>query len=134
MARKIILLFVLAFSLFTIYIIHKNSQFDKNYAYAIGTIWKISGPGYRQGGNYAVLYKWEVDGKTYTNGVNYSFCGDLSFEKVKQLLIGIKIPIVYSAKDPKWGSEILLRKFDSDRFGYNYPDSLLRYDSILTCK
>lgn len=53
--------------------------------------------------------------------------------KVRALLENKNFPIAYSAKDESTCT-ILLTLENAQKFKYTFSDTLLRYDSILTCK
>lgn len=111
----------------------KTYQFKHNYSFVNGRVTRIDGPGWKSSGDYAVLYEYLINGKKYTGNNNYNFCGDLNFESIRTLLQGKTFPILYSDKD-KNQSILILTKANAEKYNYKMLDSLLIYDSILTCK
>ncbi|MBP6732470.1 MAG: hypothetical protein KA149_10450 [Chitinophagales bacterium] len=68
----------------------------------------------------ALWYEYKVDGKRI--GGSNSFACFSPF--IGELFIGKSFPVVYNYKKPE-SSNLLLTKRDFERFGLEYPDSLL---------
>lgn len=115
------------------YNLFKAHQFKLNYSIAHGNIYKIDGPGWKSSGDYAVLYEYFINGKKFTGNNNYNFCGNLNFENLNTFLKNKTFPVLYSNTDNSQ-CILILTKSNAQRYNYNLPDSLLVYDSILTCK
>ena len=104
-----------------------------DYKFTTGHITEVNAPGWKNSGDYAVLYQYVVGNKVYQNNNNFKFCNYQTMQKMRIVLKDKKFPVAYSTKDATM-SIMLITKKDAERFKYKIPDSLLIYDSILTCK
>ncbi len=113
--------------------IYKNNQFKGDYKITTGRVNGITSPGWKGYGDYSLLYDYTVNGIRYTSNHNYKLCNGLSKDKVGSLVINKSFPIAYSVKDITQ-SVMIITQEDATMFNYVIPDSLLSYDSLLTCK
>ena len=84
-------------------------------------------------GDYTVLYEYKILGASYHCNNSFYYCGDLDLNKINGLLENKSFPVAYAINVHKLGKIFLTQK-DADEFNYPLPDSLLIYDSVLTCK
>jgi hypothetical protein len=116
-----------------IYAFYKSDQLHHHYAFTNGMVTQITSPGYKNYGDYSVLYEYKVNGQTYHDNDNCKYCPGQNMGQIKALLIGKKFPVAYGTKDASAGV-LLLTQDDADKFKYTLPDSVKFYDSVLTCK
>ncbi len=114
-------------------IFYKKHQFMQSYNFTIGKITTVTIPGWKSSGDYSILYEYKIQGKEYFNNENYTFCDRLTMTKVRSLLLNKTFPVAYSINDASVCSMVITIE-NSKRFNYKISDSLLVYDSILTCK
>ena len=124
---------VLILVLITSWALWKRHQFSKNYKICIGNINRITTPGWKQSGDYTILYEFKVEGKTYNGTTNRNFCGNLDMDKVRSLLVNKSFPIAYLPGDCETCT-LILNNDDARRFNYHLSEDLNKYDSILTCQ
>jgi len=125
---------IAAFLIFIlIYAFYKSYQIHHHYAFTVGTVTKITPPGYKSYGDYSVLYKYEVNGRTYRDNNNCKYCSGQTMAQIQALLIGKQFPVAYDTNDAS-GGIMLLDQDHADQFKFILPDSLKFYDSVLTCK
>jgi hypothetical protein len=113
--------------------IYKNYQFKGDYKITIGRVNGIASSGWKSSGDYSLLYDYTINGIRYTANSNYNLCDGLSKDKVGSLVINKFFPVAYSVKDVT-KSVIIITQKEATIFNYVIPDSLLSYDSLLTCK
>lgn len=111
----------------------KRYMLFKHYAFVIGQIAYVTPPGMKTAGDYSIIYRYKVSDHEYSGNRNKYYCGHLSRSYLKDLLVGKEFPVAYSINDAG-SSLILVTQKDAEQFKYNFPDSLAKYDSILTCK
>jgi len=128
----IIVVFVF-FAIIVFEIFYQNFLFTQNYKFAKGEITDITKPRWKNSGDFSILYNYQVNGKIYNSDESYNLCNNLTREMVIYLLKNKKFPVAYSVKNPSIRSMIITQD-NAKRFKYIIPDSLLIYDSILTCK
>lgn len=107
-------------------------QLQNNYKITNGQVTRITNV-LRQSDNWNLMYEYNINGKVFSGGGVYPLCGNLTFENLIRLLANKTFPVAYSTKDATQSVMILTKK-NAERFDYKMPDSLLSYDSILTCK
>jgi hypothetical protein len=136
MKNKIFIAIIICFFLIGgFYTIYSRYQLKHNYEITVAHIYDIQVAGYRNGGDYSILYEFYVNGKKYINNNNYNYCGDLNLNKIRSLLKGKDIAVAYPSAAHNLGiGQLLLTQRDAERFNYKISDSLLIYDSIFTCK
>jgi hypothetical protein len=135
MKNKIII--VVVFVVFLLWIgwgVFRGVDLRNNFEITIGQIDKISNPGWKSSGDYAIIYSYNINGRIFKGDDAYNYCGSLNNEhSVAELIVGKSFPVAYSTKENGY-SVIILTKEIAKNFDYNISDSLLVYDSILTCK
>ena len=132
--NKILSITVLAFIIFWICrSFYKSYQFKSGYKITVGQVNAISKPGWKSSGDYVVRYEYSVSGIKYIGNNNYNFCDGASTDKLSLILINKLFPVAYSVKDANQCGIIITQK-DAAIFNYTIADSLLLYDSLLTCK
>jgi hypothetical protein len=133
--NKIIIAFV--FVVFLLWIgwgVYRGVDLKNNFVITIGHIDKISRPGWKSSGDYAIIYSYNIQGRIFKGDDAYNYCGYLNNEQsVAELIVGKSFPVAYSTKENGY-SVVILTKEIAKNFDYNISDSLLVYDSILTCK
>ncbi len=112
---------------------YENFQFKNDFKITIGQVNKITTPGWKNSGDYSMIYEYKINGRKYTGNNNYEFCGTITMQKMSELLVNQYFPVAYSSKDMAQSSIIVTQK-SADMFNYKIPDSLLVYDSILSCR
>ena len=121
-------------SAWIIYGLIQQKQFRNDYKEAVGTITDIRiGRTKVSPGDFTLLYEYTVGGKKYTDGISCNLCENLTISTVKNLFLGKSFPVLFSRKKPSWNN-IMIKKDMAINMNYTYPDSLLRFDSVLTCK
>lgn len=113
--------------------IYKRHLLLNNFEITTGEVTEITPPGWKNSGDYSVLYEYKVKGKMYRSNNNYNYCRGQNMTEIKSLLVGKQFPVAYAVKDASTGT-ILLKQEDADRFKYQLPDSVRYYDSVLSCK
>jgi len=103
------------------------------YEFTMGRVTEITKPGWRNYGDYSILYKYEVNGKEYKANSNFKYCPGQGMASLVSLLVGKQFPVAYAIESP-FAADILLTQDNADRFKYILPDSVKFYDSVLTCK
>lgn len=132
--QKIIQVIIILFLIVMIFeIFYQKFQFMKNYKFANGIITETTKRGWKNSGDYSIIYHYQVAGKNYKADQSYNLCNNLTREEVTSLLLNKKFAVAYSDKHPSISSMIITQE-SAERFKYKIPDSLLIYDSILTCK
>ncbi len=127
----IILIFLVIGILLTFY---RNHQLKNNFKIVVGKVTEVQASGWKNSpGDYAVLYEYFVEGKKYSNNNNYNFCNNLSLQRVRLLLKNKSFPVAFAVEAPNSGI-MIIKKEEAAMFNYENPDSLLIYDSVLTCK
>jgi hypothetical protein len=116
-----------------IFIFYKGYQLRHHFAFTTGRVSEITLPGYRNSGDYSVLFKYKVNGKVYSNNDDFNYCSGQSMAGMKSLLVDKQFPVVYAVKDPSGGFVLLTQEY-ADKYKYQLPDSIRYYDSVLTCK
>jgi hypothetical protein len=126
---------IAAISLIVVVLIgfYKKHQFMEKYEFTSGKIIKVTITGWKSSGDYSVMYEYNVNNMPYLNDQNYNYCGYLNMVTVKSLLEGKEFPVAYSVNSPRT-CMMLITLRNAERFHYTFPDSLKKYDSILTCK
>ena len=134
--KRDIILFIIFISLILGAVCYTSVHFNHHHKITVGTIKKIRrGGGYKSGADYTVFFEFQVNGRTYLSGSNsYNLCGELNFDEVKQLLLNKKFPVVYDEKYISNNGMLITLRDGSSLTDFKRPDSLLVYDSILTCK
>jgi len=133
--NKIVGVIILAFLVFGLFIIfYRHNQLEKNFKIAEGRVSEVQASGWKNSpGDCAVLYEYFVNGKKYENNNNYNFCNNLSLQRIKLLLERKSFPVAFAVNAPSAGV-MIIKKEEAERFNYLIPDSMLVYDSVLTCK
>ncbi|HXB94206.1 MAG TPA: hypothetical protein VNU70_03570 [Puia sp.] len=116
-----------------IFLFYKGYQIRHHFAFTTGRVVEITKPGWRNSGDYSVLFEYVVKGKMYGNNNNYNYCSGQSRAGMKSLLVGKQFPVVYAVKEPSGGFMLLTQQY-AEKYKYQLPDSVLYYDSVLTCK
>jgi len=109
------------------------NQLKNDFIIVAGKITGIANPGWKNSGDYSLLYEYQVAGRLYKGNDNYNFCEGQNRQKIGLLLINNSFPVAYSNKYNNISMLILTRK-QAEKINYKIPDSLLVYDSVLTCK
>lgn len=122
---------IIIITVISISIYYFNSQIYRHAQYSNAVITKMTRNENR--GIYTVCYTYKVNNKTYSQCSDKNLCNNLPVQKIDSLLKGKVFPIVYAKNFPSQ-SILFLTKNDIGTFTYSYPDSLIKYDSILTCK
>ena len=115
------------------FILLERHRLLHNYAFTTGNVVEITKPGWRNYGDYSILYNYEINGKVYNANSNFKYCYGQGMASLASLLVGKKFPVAYARESP-FAADILLTQDNADRFKYTLPDSLRFYDSVLTCK
>ncbi|HEV7423900.1 MAG TPA: hypothetical protein VGO21_01795 [Candidatus Paceibacterota bacterium] len=113
--------------------LYKRHLLYQNFEFATGKVTEITLPGWKNSGDYSVLYEYQVSGKIYRGNNNYNYCGHMGITKLSTLLVGKSFPVAYAAKDASTGI-LLLSEVSANLFHFQLPDSVKFYDSVLTCK
>lgn len=111
---------------------YKNYQLKNNYKFSVGRINRVT----TTEGKYnkpTLFYEFSINNNKQVNENLFSFCKNLSENDLSLLLVNKSFPVAYSVKDANQSIIIITRK-DAAMFNYTIPDSMLVYDSILTCK
>jgi len=116
-----------------IFIFYKRHQLLHHFAFTLGKVTEITKPGWKNYGDYSVLYEYKVNGKRYNANSNFKYCQGQSMATVNSLLVGKIFPVAYAVESPI-AATLLLTEDNADRFKYVLPDSVKYYDSVLTCK
>ena len=116
-----------------IFIFYKGYQLHHHFAFTIGRVTEITRPGYKNSGDYSVLFTYDVNGKVYGNNDDFNYCSGQTMAGMKSLLLGKQFPVVYAVKDPSGGFMLLTQDY-ADKYKYQLPDSVRHYDSVLNCK
>ncbi len=130
--RTIGIVFILFCLLVIIRSFYSNHELENDFAVSVGKVNKVSNV-LRQSGNWYFSYEYDINGKKFPGEGIHSLCGNLTLEKLRAFLVNKSFPVAYSRKDTST-SVMILTKDLADKFKYDLPDSLLMYDSILTCK
>jgi hypothetical protein len=116
-----------------IFIFYKRHQLLHHFAFTLGRVTEITKPGWKNYGDYSVLYEYKVNGKRYNANSNFKYCQGQSMAIVNSLLVGKIFPVAYAIESPI-AATLLLTQDNADQFKYTLPDSVRYYDSVLTCK
>ena len=103
------------------------------YAFTTGTVTAITPPGYKNSGDYSIIFLYTVNGEQYHGNNNLDFCSGQNRKQIEALLLGKCFPVVYGTKSPSGGG-LLLNQDYADKFKYTLPDSVRYYDTVLYCK
>ncbi len=112
----------------------KRGEFEKEHKIAVGFVKEISRPGSKSSGDYSILYEFYIDNRAVVNNSNYFLCNDLTYATVREILVNKSFPVAYSDGLLFRQNSLIITLKDAERFNYNFPDSLLIYDSLLSCK
>jgi hypothetical protein len=105
----------------------------KDHQLTIGVVTSIDVSGYKSGGDYSINYEYFVNGQKYSDNYNSDFCSGQSIHKLNELLSGRRFPVAYSTRYPGDGV-ILITEGMAKKYNFVLPDSLKKYDSLVTCK
>ncbi len=132
-ANKIAAILFICFLIFWVLrAIYKRQELKHSFKLTTGRIDKITNPTYKNN-NRTVQYEYEVDGKKYAGENSLTSCEGITGDSLRLLLVNHFFPIAYSTKDVS-SSFIIITSADAQKFNYTIPDSMLVYDSVLTCK
>jgi len=132
--KMIGLAIMIIFLISIIVILYDKKHFMNDYSISYGRIIYVNAPSWKSSGDYGVVYEYLVNNQKYHGDNNFIFCDRYqTIAKMKTLLLNKQFPIAYSVKERDI-SLILITKETAKKFNYIIPDSLLIYDSILTCK
>ncbi|MFL9482881.1 hypothetical protein ACI6Q2_08890 [Chitinophagaceae bacterium LWZ2-11] len=112
--------------------VYKKQQLKNNFKLSEGHVNRIIKPTYKNS-NRSIQYEYEVAEKKYSGESGFNVCEKISENDLNLLLVNKSFPVAYSVKDANQSIIIITRK-DAAMFNYTIPDSMLVYDSILTCK
>lgn len=116
--NKIITLVVLIlFFVFTIWhSTNKYNDIQKNAIISISTVLSVN---MDARGNPCIRVSFSYESQDYIS--DHCITG-LSYQKCKKELIGIKVPIIFSSKNPVNG-DLLINEFNFNRYNLQMPDS-----------
>lgn len=132
--NKIIgLICLLLIAFYLIWSIYGSYQLHNDFSFTTAKINHIALPGWKSSGDYSVLYEYEVNGEKYKGNANYNLCPNQTRDDISVAIVNKRFPVAYSKKQIGT-SAIILTESRARDFNYKIPDSLLVYDSLLTCK
>jgi len=111
---------------------YKNYQIKHDFKITIGRVNQITKATYKNN-NRSILYEYNVDGEKHFGENSLASCDRLNGDKLRLLLVNQSFPVAYSIKDKNY-SIIILTIRDAEEFNYKIPDSMMVYDSVLSCK
>lgn len=133
-ANKYLGYVILAFIIFWIVrVFYRDNQFKGDFKITTGRVNSITTPGWKAYGDYSLLYEYTVNGIRYRSNKNYKLCNNQSRDIVGSFVINKFFPVAYSVKDASQ-SVMIMTQDDANMFRYTIADSLLSYDSLMTCK
>lgn len=115
------------------FIFWKSYEVRHHFAFTTGKVVDITKPGWKNSGDYSIVFEYSVNAHTYNGNNNYNYCSGQSMSQLKSLFVGKHFPVVYAMKDPSGGFMLFTQNY-ADRYKYKLPDSIRFYDSVLTCK
>jgi hypothetical protein len=116
-----------------IFIFYKKHQLLHHFTFTSGRVTEITKPGWKNYGDYSILFEYQVNGKRYNANANFKYCQGQSMATANLLLVGKIFPVAYAVETPSVAT-IILTQENADRFKYVLPDSVKYYDSVLTCQ
>ena len=123
-----ILIFLAGGVLFALYM---RYQLFHHYAFTSGKIREITTAKAR--GAYTILYDYRVNNSLHHGEQEFDYCPGWGRKRIDSFLVGKSFPVVYAVDWPS-ADNMLIKQERAALFNYKLPDSVLYYDSVLTCQ
>ena len=101
----------------------QRTTIRKSHALTTARVYRYSSGGRGNAGGTWIDFTINVNAKTYS-GTTRFLTSELSGTTIEKYLLHKTVPAVYSPENPSI-SHLLLRPKDFERWGYQFPDSLL---------
>jgi len=124
----IILTFLIGGVLFALF---SRYQLFHHYSFTTGQIRGITTAKAR--GAYTILYDYRVNKSLHHGEQTFDYCPGWGRKRLDSFLRGKQFPVVYAVNLP-FADNLLIKKGRAALFNYKLPDSVLYYDSVLTCQ
>jgi hypothetical protein len=87
-----------------IFIFYKKYQLVHHFSFTLGRVTEITKPGWKNYGDYSVLYEHEVNGKRYKANSNFKYCHGQSMSGLNSLLVGKDFSSRLCGRKPNCGN------------------------------